>query len=108
MPRTLSPYAFAELNLKETASGLRGGRIPKPVYVQVKPKMLVKSPVQDFLKNPTSDNPVKTQSVEGVERFQASACQNRGRAVRCLPGHKVPETKTSDNALELWRFVARV
>ena len=38
MPRTLSPYAIAELNLKETASGLRGGRIPKPVYVQVKPK----------------------------------------------------------------------
>ena len=34
----MSPYAFAELNLKETASGLRGGRIPKPVYVQVKPK----------------------------------------------------------------------
>ena len=34
----MSPYAFAELNLKETASGLRGGRIPKPVYVQVKPQ----------------------------------------------------------------------
>ena len=34
--RTLSPYAFAELNLKETASGLRGGKIPKPVYVQVR------------------------------------------------------------------------
>ena len=34
-PSGLGPYAFSGVRLREAASGLRGGRIPKPVYVQV-------------------------------------------------------------------------
>ena len=70
--RTLSPYAFAEINLKETASGLRGGRIPKPVYVQV--RLMAKA-----LKSPT-------QLQNASQRCQNTiCCRCGGISSQCLP-----------------------
>ena len=65
------PYNV-EINLKETASGLRGGRIPKPVYVQV--RLMAKA-----LKSPT-------QLQNASQRCQNTiCCRCGGISSQCLP-----------------------